>query len=801
MDLETAQTNTTVKLPILKQGEYEIWRLRIVQYFQVQDYAPWDVIKNGNSFKHVARTTANADGTSISTIPGPVTTEEKAQKKNDVKARTMLLMALPNEHLLTFNQYRDAKTLFDVIQIRFGDNDATKKTQKILLKQMYENFNATSTGSLPSEWNTHIVVWRNKPDLDTMSFDNLYNIFKIVEQEVKRTVTISSSSGSQHMAFLSSSGSTNKVDTANIQVSTVNTPVSTASTHVNTANLSDATIYAFLANHPNGSQLVHEDLEQIHEDDLEEMDLKWQLALLSMRARRGPSGNKESRGLGIKTAKKRTVVWKKLLLKQWWWLLMGLVSWLDLYGSEDPLKLLNTQYDNLRIEFNKSEFDLATYKRGLASVEEQLVFYKKNEGHPQKEDQGYVDSGCSRHMTGNISYLSDFKDSLEDLFTLGEELMVAKLLVKGTLDCKLDFEVKYAPELLGRTPALSFMTPFGCHVIILNTLDHLGKFDGKSDDGFFIGYLLTSKAFRVYNIRTRKVEENLHIRFLEDKPIVTGDGLKWLFDIDSLTKSMNYVPVVAGTNSNDFAGLKESNGEGHSSKETKSCQDYIVISLWKDGLLFDSSSENSSDDEPQPSSYVEKKDDEGISKASRVDDQERPESNTPNINIVGLSINTTSANFKTDSLNINIVSPTVITIRSNHPHYVSDMFSLGDNATHEATHANLFGDETGLDMSNITTTYQVLTTPNTRIHKVHSLDHVIGDIQSSIQTTGMTKNTNEHGFISDVYEGKTHEDLHTCLFACFLSQEEPKRIAKALSDPTWVEAMQEELLQFKLQKV
>ncbi|GJW17099.1 putative ribonuclease H-like domain-containing protein [Tanacetum coccineum] len=326
MDLETAQTNTTAKLPLLKQGEYEMWKLRIEQYFQVQDYVLWDVIENGNSFKPVARTTTNADGTSTSLIPGPVTADEKTQKKNDVKARSMLLMALPNEHLLTFNQYKDAKTLFAAIQTRFGGNDATKKTQKTLLKQMYENFNAPSTESLdsifnrlqkivsqlailgeiisqedlnlnflrslPSEWNTHVVVWRNKPDLDTMSFDDLYNNFKIVEQEVKGTANSSSSSSSQNMAFMSSPSSTNEVNTAyevntaNIQVSPASTQVSTASTQVSTANLSDATVYAFLANQPNGSQLVHEDLEQIHEDDLEEMDLKWQLALLSMRTRK-----------------------------------------------------------------------------------------------------------------------------------------------------------------------------------------------------------------------------------------------------------------------------------------------------------------------------------------------------------------------------------------------------------------------------------------------------------------------------------------------------------------------------------
>ncbi|GKE74126.1 hypothetical protein Tco_1536167 [Tanacetum coccineum] len=182
----------------------------------------------------------------------------------------MLLMTLPNEHLLTFNQYKDAKTLFAAIQTRFGGNNATKKTQKTLLKKI-----------LPSEWNTHVVVWRNKPDLDIMNFDDLYNNFKIVEQGVKGTASSSSSLSSQNVAFVSSSSSTNEVNiaygvsTTNTQVRPASTQISTASTQVSTANLSDATVYAFLANQPNRSQLVHEDLKQIHKDDLEEMDLKW----------------------------------------------------------------------------------------------------------------------------------------------------------------------------------------------------------------------------------------------------------------------------------------------------------------------------------------------------------------------------------------------------------------------------------------------------------------------------------------------------------------------------------------------
>ncbi|GJU33220.1 hypothetical protein Tco_1176809 [Tanacetum coccineum] len=121
MDLESTQNNALAKLPLLKQGDYDTWRLRIESYIQLQDYALWEIIEDGNSFKPVARTTTNADGTSTSIIHGAVTAEEKIQKKNDLKART-----------------------------RFGGNEATKKTQKTLLKKIYENFNASSSESLDS---------------------------------------------------------------------------------------------------------------------------------------------------------------------------------------------------------------------------------------------------------------------------------------------------------------------------------------------------------------------------------------------------------------------------------------------------------------------------------------------------------------------------------------------------------------------------------------------------------------------------------------------------------------------------
>ncbi|GKA70326.1 putative ribonuclease H-like domain-containing protein [Tanacetum coccineum] len=129
----------------------------------------------------------------------------------------------------------------------------------------------------------------------------------------------------------------------------------------------------------------------------------------------------------------------------------------------------------------------------------------------------------------------------------------------------------------GRTPTLSFMRPFGCLVTILNTIDHLGKFDGKADEGFFVGYFLNSKAFRVFNSRTRIVEENLHIRFSESTPNVVGSGPDWLFDIDALTRTMNYEPIVAGTQSNGFAGTKASDNAGQARKEIEPVNDPFLL--------------------------------------------------------------------------------------------------------------------------------------------------------------------------------------------------------------------------------
>ncbi|GJX54022.1 putative ribonuclease H-like domain-containing protein [Tanacetum coccineum] len=160
---------------------------------------------------------------------------------------------------------------------------------------------------------------------------------------------------------------------------------------------------------------------------------------------------------------------------------------------------------------------------------------------------------------------------------------------------------------LGRKPALGFMRPFGCPVTILNTIDHLGKFDGKADEGFFVGYSINSKAFRVFNSRTRIVEENLHVQFSENTPNIAGSGPNWLFDIDALTKSMNYKPVVAGNQSNGNAGTKACDDAGKARMETVPGKDYILLPLWTADPPFSQSSKSSPDAGFKPSGDDEKK--------------------------------------------------------------------------------------------------------------------------------------------------------------------------------------------------
>ncbi|GJX62649.1 putative ribonuclease H-like domain-containing protein [Tanacetum coccineum] len=287
---------------------------------------------------------------------------------------------------------------------------------------------------------------------------------------------------------------------------------------------------------------------------------------------------------------------------------------------------------------------------------------------------------------------------------------------------------------LGRKHALSFMRPFGCPITILNTIDHLGKFDGKVDEGFFVGYSTNSKAFRVFNSRTRIVEENLHIQFSENTPNIAGS-------------------------------TKACDDAGKARVETISSKDYILLPLWIQVPPFSSSSKDSPDAEFKPSGEDEKKDAEDLGNEDsevlsteelRVNQEKDASVNStntinivsPTVNVVGIKDNVVDENIVygcDDDLNILELEEIV---------YLDDDEDVGAEA----------------DMTNLDTHIPVSPIPTTRIHKDHRVEQIIGDIHSAPKTRRMTK-------------------------------KEPKKVIQALKDPSWIEAMQEELLQFKLQQV
>ncbi|GJW92984.1 putative ribonuclease H-like domain-containing protein, partial [Tanacetum coccineum] len=481
------------------------------------------------------------------------------------------------------------------------------------------------------------------------------------------------------------------------------TASSTSSTnYVNTAKPA----YEVSTVSPNVNTASLQDLEQYHKDDLKAMDLKWQLS--------AKYEDKESTK-----------------------------------DKEGQFRIKTTLGSMEKIEDTSSKAMLAIDGVGFDwsdMAEEQVQANMAIMTFSDFEEFDHVQAHCNTIKGKGWIARTMLADSKLPTTFWAEAISTACYVQNRVLVVKPHNKTPY--ELFrGFKPALSFMRPFGCHVTILNTLDSLGKFDGKSDEVFLLDYSL------------------------KNKPMIEGNGPKWLFDIDSLTQSMNYVPIAADTISNESAGTQEEFNAGTSIQKEEISQDCIV----EDGL------DNENDEK----------------------DKYKDDSSPKEVNTAGQHVNTTSPEVNTDHFKLNTVDPSVNTASSSDPDSPKDMFTMGASHTLEATHVEFFSDEDEpkVDLGNILNSYTVSTTPNTRIHKDHPIKNVIGDVKSSVQTRRMTKPTSEQGFLSAVYKEKTHDTLNTCLYACFLSQIKPISIAKVLSDSYWVKAMQEELLQFKLQQV
>ncbi|GJW73558.1 putative ribonuclease H-like domain-containing protein [Tanacetum coccineum] len=389
-------------------------------------------------------------------------------------------------------------------------------------------------------------------------------------------------------------------------------------------------------------------------------------------------------------------------------------------------------------------------------------------------------------------------DSLLPIQFWAEAVNTACYVLNRVLVTKPQMKTPYE-ILMGRSPNISFMRPFGCSLTILNTLDQLGKFDGKSEEGYLLGYSTSSKGFRVYNRVTRKVQECLHVDFLENQENQKGKGPDWMFDLDLLTPSMNYIPVRK-ENYADSGDKISTLGD----VEDLDDQQFIVHTaqpMHSEERTAAKEVPLSSEEQALHDELMNLMHQESLAKANNDDQRIAFEEEKRRISIakgkehVNSTFTLSTANTPPQSAGN---TPTDTD---------DDMPKDGVFSTNSFDAENTDNEEEGVtDYTNLDPTIDVCSTPTQRIHKNHPQSQIIGESTAGVLTRRKLKESasiHHQALLSFIYKQNrtNHKDQQTCLFACFLSQEEPKKVSQALADESWVEAMQEELLQFKLQDV
>nr|GEV00325.1 hypothetical protein [Tanacetum cinerariifolium] len=737
------------KLLILNPNEFDLWKIRIEQYFLMTDYSLWE-------------------------------------------ARGTLLMALPDKHQLKFNIYKDAKSPMEAIEKWLQKLISQLEILSESLSQ--EDINMKFLRSLPYEWRTHTLILRNKADLEDQSLDDLFNNLKIYEAEVKSS--FSTRHTTQNIAFVSSQNT----DSTNESVSVVPSVIA-ASTKV---------LVSALPNMDNLSDAV--------------MDLKWQMAMLTMKAKSAelnsfesdvsvstsPVPNSEIVPTVFNVEPSTTKPTKEMsqsnrptapIIKDW-------VS-----NSEDEFDVLSrSRLVSLNVVRPVTTVVPQTnvqHQRPVKHVVNKpyLPIRRPINHKPSPKNSNFHQKVTIvkakqmlfrvpreiRHMTGNISYLSDFEEINGIYVAFVGNPKGCKITGKGKIKTgKLDFDdVYFVKELKFNLFSVSQMCDKKNSVLFTDTECVVLSSDFKLPDENHV-LLRVPRENNMYDVDLKIIvpsgdlacllakatldESNLwhrrlgHISFKTMNKLVKGSGPTWLFDIDTLTQSINYQLVVAGNQPSSSADVDAA------------CDDKEIES---EVYVSPSSSDKTKKHDEKAKREAKGKTLTGLMLPVR------PLLLFGQIQQIALTVlmllvlhTAVSTNFEIDGKS-SFVDPSQYPNDPNMSALEDIVYSDDDEDV--GTEANFSNLETSITASPI---------PTTRVHKDHHVTQIIGDLSSAPQTRNMTRVVKDQGGLTQIND----VNFHTCMFACFLSQEEPKRVHQALKDPSWIEAMQEELLQFKMQK-
>nr|GEW49088.1 hypothetical protein [Tanacetum cinerariifolium] len=658
------------------------------------DYALWEVIVNGDAPEAIASVSGGVEAN----VP-PKTTAEKIARRNELKAKSTMLLAILDEHLLKFHGIKDAKTLWEAIKTRFQKLISQLEIHGEVIS--HEDANLKLLRSLPPAWNTHTLIMQNMSNLDTLSMDDLYNNLKVCEAEIKGQLR--SSLNSQNVAFVSSDNTSSTNEAVNTTHS-----VSAASSQgqASTSTYADDVIFSFFANQSNSPQLDTEYLEQIDTDDLEEMDLKWQVAMHTMRVKRFI----KKTGTNLNFTGKETVGFDKTKVECYNCHMKGHFAreYSSYQAEEGPTDFALTAFSSPSSSSSDTEVHLiVVLNESGEDNNQENDRYKTNEGYhavhppytgnfmPPRPDLSFTrlddyvfNSAISEPTTSvhetktSASKTRNFVLNNKGKATGQREVrpvwnnakrvnhqnfsnklthphprrnFVLTAVITNSGKVQVNAAKQSSPRGAASTSTAKYGNPqytlkdqgifnSGCSRHMtgnksfltdyqeidggfiefrgspkggkISGKDHLDKFEGKADEGFLVEYSVNRK------------------------------GPKWLFDIDSLTYSMNYELVT--TRSNNDAGIEINANAGKAGQEKASDHEYIM-------LPFMPSSTKSSED--KDAGEVPDKGDDGVSKGSGIDDQEKTNNSTQYVSTAEPSINTPSTNNNTGSLNINTVGP------------------------------------------------------------------------------------------------------------------------------------------------